>query len=204
MKTYLIFLDKISIFVTELAKEGSLYYSKLENGKTHFVAHHENISIEPEFSKIRTPENMKHFFCRSRDLVARFPKDKSPAVSKQFLVGLKNCDLRGIDVYDRVCLKWQPLDPLYKARRDNTVIISADCPEPEECCFCNLVGLNPYPDAISDINITRLERHYLFETLSKKGEAIIEQFKDLFIEASKEGLKERDKIRKNAVKALEN
>ncbi len=203
MKHYLISSDKITNFLNELAKDGSVYYPKLENGKAHFVAHRENIKIEPEFSKIRTPENMKHFFFRSRDVVAHFPKDKPSAISKQYLIGIKNCDLRGIDVYDRVCLKWEPEDPLYKARRDKTVIISADCPEPEECCFCNMVGLNPFPEAIGDINITQLERHYLFETLSKKGEAIIEKFKTLFTEAGKEDLKEREKIRKNAVKALE-
>ncbi len=203
MKSYLISLDKIPNFVDELARHGSVYYPRTEDGKAHFVVHREDAGVEPDFTGIRTAENMKHFFFHSRDVVARFPNDKSSAPPKQYLVGVKNCDMRGIDVYDRVCLKWEPIDPLYRARRENTVIISADCPEPQDCCFCNLVGLTPYAEAVSDVNITRLERCYLFEALSQKGETIIEQTKDLFTEAGKEHLKERDNIRKNAMKIVQ-
>lgn len=203
MKSYLISLDKISNFIAELAKDGSVYYPTVGNGQAHFTAYCEKSNREPDFTRIRTPENMKHFFFRSRDIVARFPNDKSSLASKQYLLGVKNCDLRGIDVYDRVCAQWEPVDPLYKARREQSVIISADCPEPADCCFCNLVGLNPYAESISDINITRLERHYLFETLNKKGEAVIGKNQEMFTEAGKDDLKERDLIRKNAVKILD-
>ena len=77
MKSYLISLDKISNFVIELAKDGEVYYPKLDNGKVHLTAYVENCFVDPDFTGIRTAENVKHFFFRSRDVVAHFPKDKT-------------------------------------------------------------------------------------------------------------------------------
>ena len=156
MKSYLLSPDKLSDFVRVLSRDGSLYYPQLEDGKTHLVKYDEDKPLDPNFEKIRTAENVKHFFFPSRDTVARFPKDEVKAVPKSILFGIKNCDLRGIDVYDRVFMGWDPVDPFYRERRDKILIISADCPEPEDSCFCNLVSLNPYGDGISDLNFTEV------------------------------------------------
>ena len=202
MKCYLLSPCKLLGFVRKLSKDGSLFYPTLENGKTHLVRFDENTEFEPNFGKIRTAENIKHFFFPSRDTVAKFPKDKAKPLEKRYLLGVKNCDLRGIDVYDRVFTGWEPVDPLYKERRDKTIVISADCPEPEDSCFCNLLALNPYADGISDLNITEVPNGLLFEVLTKRGEEIINAHKDLFTEAKEEDEKERTKVRDGAVKKL--
>ena len=203
MKIYLLPLDKILDFITKLAEDGPLFYPILEDNKAHLVKFDKDKKFAPNFGKIRTAENIKHFFFPSRETVATFPKDTPKRAQRQYLFGVKNCDLRGIDVYDKVFLNWEPVDPFYKEKRDNTIIISADCPEPEDSCFCNLVGLKPYGEEICDVNITPISSGYLFEVRTKRGEEIVNRAEDMFKGASKEDQKERDKIRDEAIKKLE-
>ncbi len=202
MKLYLLPSSKIFDFLLHIAEDGSVYYPVLENDKTHITRFDKDKRLEPNFEKIRTAENVKHFFFPSRDVVAAFPDDIHTKAPKQYIVGVKNCDLRGVDVYDRVFLQWEPVDPIYQQRRENTIIISADCPQPEDCCFCNLVGLTPYSEGVSDINITPVSAGLLFEVFTQRGEAVLNMTKDLFTEAGKEYEKERDAMRKKAVKEL--
>jgi sulfhydrogenase subunit beta (sulfur reductase) len=199
MKFALLPLEKISDFMKALSADGAVFYPYLQDGKTHLKRFAEDQECVPELTKIRTVENIKHFFFPTRHTVAKFPEDEKKKPSRIYLLGVKNCDLRGVDVYDRVFLKWEPLDPLYKERRDNVVLISSDCPEPEESCFCNLVGLNPFGDAISDMNFTVVSRGLLFEIFTKRGEEILERNRGLFVDANAEDEKERTVVRKEAL-----
>ncbi|KPK68507.1 hypothetical protein AMJ87_11810 [candidate division WOR_3 bacterium SM23_60] len=202
MKLYLLPSSNLLDFFSRLAKDGSVFYPVLEEEKTHIARFDTDKTFEPNFNRIRTAENIKHFFFPSRDVVATFPEDTQKKASKQYIVGVKNCDLRGIDVYDKVFLQWEPADPIYQQRRDNTIVISADCPQPEDCCFCTLVGLKPYAEGVSDINMTPVSAGLLFEVLTERGEGVMSTAKDLFTEVGKEQEKERDAIRKEAVKKL--
>jgi sulfhydrogenase subunit beta (sulfur reductase) len=203
MKVYLLPLDNITTFIKALSEDGSVYYPILQDNKSHLVKFNKDEEFRPNFSKIRATENIKHFLFPCRDVVATFPKDANSTSSKQFLFGIKNCDLRGIDVYDRVFLNWEPIDLLYKQKREQTIIISADCPEPEDSCFCNLVGLNPFGESICDINFSQVSGGLLFEVYTKRGEDIVNKQQDLFTGVSKEVQKERDKVRDSAIKKLE-
>ncbi len=202
MKHYLLPSDKLEDLVARLAKDGFVFYPVLEDNNAHFVKYENDKKFEPNFEKIRAAESIKHFLFPVRDVVARFPKDGVGKVEKQYLFGIKNCDIRGIDVYDKIFLNWEPVDPMYKSRRENTIVISADCPEPEDCCFCTLVGLNPYGEKICDINLTQVSAGLLFETFTKRGEELIEKASDLFREATEESKKERNGIRKRAIAKL--
>lgn len=199
MKLTLLPAEKICDFVQALSADGAVFYPYLENGKTHLRRYAEGEPFEPDFIRIRTAENIKHFFFPSRHKVARFPNDEKRESPVTYLLGMKNCDLRGVDVYDRVFLKWEPVDPMYRERRKNIVLISADCPVPEESCFCSLVGLNPYGEGVADANFTVVARGLLFETFTEKGESVVARHQDLFIEASSEDEKERAQIRREAL-----
>lgn len=203
MKIYLLPSDSILQFITTLSEYGPVFYPILQDNKTHLAKFDKDKEFAPNFIKIRTAENIKHFLFPSRDVVATFPKDLKRKSSRQYLFGIKNCDLKGIDIYDRVFLNWEPVDPFYKEKREKTTIISADCPEPEDSCFCNLVGLNPYGEGIGDINFTQVSSGLLFEVFTKRGEEVVNKVQDLFTGVSKEAQKERDKIRDNAAEKLE-
>ena len=202
MKLILLPIDKVSDFLKALSNDGTVFYPFCENGKTHLQRFVEGREFIPDLEKIRTVENVKHFFFPSRHTVAKFPRDEKTKPSPTYLFGIKNCDLRGVEVYDRVFLKWDPMDPSYKERREHTVLISADCPKPQDSCFCNLVGLNPYGEGICDINFTVVSRGLLFEVFTGKGEDIVTKHKSLFRDASEDDEKERANKRKGALSKL--
>jgi len=203
MKIYLLPSDNILKFITALSEDGAVVYPVVQENKAHLVTFDKNAAFQPNFTKIRAAENIKHFLFPSRDVVATFPKDTKRKSPRQYLFGVKNCDLRGVDVYDRVFLNWEPVDPFYKDRREETIIISTDCPEPEDSCFCNLVGVSPYGTSICDINFSQVSGGLLFEIFTRRGEEIVNKMQDLFTGVSKEVQKERDKIRNNAIEKLE-
>lgn len=203
MNLFFISSQNLLELIRRLSGKARVFYPFVENDKSHLIEYNPNTHHPFDFSKIRTAENIKHFFFPSRDIVARFPKELNKRIKPQIIIGVKNCDLRGIEVYDRVFLNWEPVDILYKERRENTIIISADCPEPLDTCFCNLVELHPYVNAISDANISVIKTGYLFEVLSEKGETIIKDNKDLFNNAEKDSVNERENIRKKALGKLQ-
>lgn len=202
MKTYLLPSDNLLDFVLKLSEDGSVFYPCREAQSTHLEVFDGDKKFEPDFAHIRTAETVKHLLFPSRDVVATFPQDGKIKAEKQYLFGVKACDLRGIDVYDRVFLHADPVDPFYKLKRENTTLISADCPEPEDCCFCNLVGLHPYGETICDINMTEVSNGLLFEARSPKGDKLIQAHERFFRDASGDDLKERDKRRREAEKTL--
>ena len=55
--------------------------------------------------------------------------------------GMKACDLKGLEVLDRVFLS-DPVDTFYAARRDHGTIVAMACHEPEESCFCKVFGID--------------------------------------------------------------
>lgn len=117
-------------------------------------------------------------------------------------MGVKACDLKGIEIYDRVFLKSEPMDPRYQQQRQQTLIIAADCPEPEPTCFCNLLSLNPFADQLADISMTLLGRGYLLEVLSEAGKTLIDENSHLFIAPTGDDLKRRDDLRHRAIGIL--
>ncbi|MGB9720347.1 MAG: 4Fe-4S dicluster domain-containing protein [bacterium] len=203
MKLFLLPSKDFSEFVRRLCVRVNLFLPFVENGKSHIVEYDPEKAFLPDFNRVRTAQNIKHFFFPTREIVARFPAKRKLRTDSIVLMGVKNCDLRGIEVYDRVFLKWEPVDNIYKERRENILIISADCPEPQDTCFCNFVGLKPYPDGLSDLNITVVKSGYLFEVFSEKGQNLINENKDLFVEPDNEDMNERDIIRKKAIERLE-
>jgi sulfhydrogenase subunit beta (sulfur reductase) len=204
MSHHLLPEKNILALIEALSRKGTVYYSAIIDKKRHFVRYGQEPVLVPDFTGIRTPENMKHFFLPSRDSVARFPVDIDRRKSEtRYLFGLKGCDLHGLDVHDRVFEKWEPADPFYKDRRSNTVIISADCPEPELTCFCNLVEGKPFGEEMCDINVTPLKNGLFFDARTDRGKVIIGENQGLFSDAQHEHEAQRDAVRRHALQRLE-
>jgi hypothetical protein len=96
-----------------------------------------------EFNNIRTCTPVKEFLFPLRELAAVFPEPFEPKEIKPFAVfGLKDCDLRSIEILDKVFTEEEFEDPFYVSRREKMFIISSDCFEPAESCFCNVLDGN--------------------------------------------------------------
>ena len=160
--------------------------------------------------EVRTFEPLKAFFTRAREVVARnfdgalpHPRQKPIAI-----VGAKACDLKGFKIQDYV-FSGRPgqdiADLLYVSNRRENLIISADCTSCLETCFCMALGLLPHPQEEFDINLSVLEKGFLVETASQKGQSIIEKNSSLFKEALEEHFKQRESVRtKTAAQVMQN
>ena len=132
------------------------------------VAKDETARIVFPGARLTTP--LKSFLYPAKESVAIDPTFEQ---KKAVLFGVKACDLKAIATLDHIFLDPDFVDPFYKTRRDNIILISDDCPAPKECCFCNLVGGNPFPEQNFDLNLSFLEDGVLVEVGSDKGRDLL-------------------------------
>jgi len=203
MDIYLLAKPKLEPLLSKLVEKNNLvFFPSSEEEKIHFHQFKPGEKSLLALEHIRAAEPIKHFFLKYKETVAAFTKPLVKEIPSQVIIGAKACDLRGLDVYDKVFLEGEFFDPFYKERREKTLLISADCPKPEDTCFCVLLGLKPYPEGGSDLNITESDTGYLVEVLSDKGAKFIDEYKDFFEVAPPEELEKRDSKRQEAIKLL--
>ncbi|MGQ9678700.1 MAG: 4Fe-4S dicluster domain-containing protein, partial [bacterium] len=146
----------------------AVHWHRFDQNKFEFSA--------PALREIRAAEPIKPFFFSPRERVAAFPEPigEPTAETATLLFGVKSCDLRGLSVHKNVFLDSEFEDPFYKKRLENTIIVAADCPEPKDSCFCNLVGLKPYAVDGADLALTVLDGGWVIEVFSEKGMKLVE------------------------------
>ena len=97
--------------------------------------------------------------------VRSVPLDSTPTV----LLGVRPCDARGFLLLDKVFAEGEYLDPYYKARRDNTLVVGLACDHPRPTCFCHAFGSGPYDREGSDVMLRDAGDAYLVEAVSERG-----------------------------------
>ncbi|MCM8786575.1 MAG: 4Fe-4S dicluster domain-containing protein, partial [Candidatus Omnitrophica bacterium] len=100
------------------------------------------------------------------------------------------------------CFLTDPADVYYKNFRENNLIISSDCTDFKEVCFCLALGINPYPEVFFDLNISEVTNGYLVQIGSDKGRNLVKNNKDFFEKPKEEHLKETEVKRKEIILRL--
>ena len=184
-------LDLVSRFHVLAPREG------LYEMEYHPVANEETARIIFPGARLTTP--LKSFLYPAKESVTIDPTfEQKQAV----LFGVKACDLKAIATLDHIFLDPDFVDPFYKTRRDNILLVSDDCPAPKECCFCTLMGGNPFPDQNFDLNLSFLEHGVLVELGSEKGKALLENAKGNYAPAEQKHLTQRDAQRNKSIQLL--
>ena len=104
----------------------------------------------PELGPVRPKRPLKDLFTPPRREIARWkagagPADIVPAPVDETpgsAFGVRPCDARAVQLLDRVFLKEPYVDPHYKARRDNLLLVGVAC-QPAESCACGVFGFGP-------------------------------------------------------------
>ena len=143
-------------------------------------------SDAPAFSPYRAVEPLKSFFTYFKEPVAGYFTSGRDMVDleRTIIFGVKSCDIAGHRVQDFVFLEGVETDTLYRARRDNTILISSDCTDYKKACHCLAWEILPYPTYGFDLNLSPLNDGYLVEAGSKRGEVLIGQYREYFSPAS--------------------
>jgi len=104
------------------------------------------------------------------------PADKPP---KYAFLGVRACELAALDVQDRVFLNGPYVDPIYRARREQALIVAVNCTQAAPTCFCTSMGTGPRCTAGFDLALTELvgveiaESGFIVEVGSEIGAAIL-------------------------------
>lgn len=84
-------------------------------------------------------------------------------------IGVRGCELAAIAVQDKVFLRDDFSDPIYKKRRENIFILAVDCFHPCATCFCASMGTGPDAGKGFDLRLTELDEVFLIEVGSHLG-----------------------------------
>ena len=92
-------------------------------------------------------------------------------------LGVRACELRALEIQDKIFLDGPYVDCSYKARRANVCIIAVNCTQAGGTCFCQAMQAGPRAEAGYDIALTEILGEgghlVLAEAATPKGEEII-------------------------------
>ena len=180
-------------------------YVPVKKDDQYFYKKYIDFTDDIVISEVRAFEPLKSFFFRAREIVAEnFKSDIPQKIQKPYcIVGVKACDLKGLQIQDYVFENHDYQDPFYIDMRKNNLIISADCTSTIDTCFCLALNVKPYPLENFDINLSVVGEDFVVEVGSQKGKILIEKHSSLFEEVKEGFISQRDKQRKKVIKGVE-
>lgn len=193
--------SELSALLLKINEAQAVYAPCESAGQTNYARFTKESALDVD--TLKTVKSVKEaFFPQSETIYTMEVNGKKIKVTQaelqkeDFVVfGVRGCDIKGIEVLDRVFLS-NPVDSFYKARRDHGTIVALSCGEPEESCFCTVFGVDPTePDG--DVT-TWLKGDYLYwKANTEKGENLTSICGDLLedtdcgeVEAEKAKIKE--------------
>jgi ferredoxin len=147
---------------------------------------------------------VKAFFTNPKEKLGRyFTQPQASPAEKIAIFGVKNCDLFSLKIQDFVFLEGSVKDPFYAKNRSNTFLITGDCLDFKEVCFCLALGINPFPQEGFDLNFSPLNAGFLVDLGSLAGADCVEKMANLFIPATASQLAAREQKRNNLSRRLQ-
>jgi sulfhydrogenase subunit beta (sulfur reductase) len=192
---YALDLSDLKKFITALAKTGMVKGPKAgDNGPIlEKISGAEELLLD--FGNFRLPPK-REFFPQCEAIEQKVPDEG------MVIFGIRPCDAQALASLDMVFIDDRFVDPHYKKKRDNTLVISLACETPEVSCFCTSTGDGPAAKNGSDIIAFHLKTSLIFEPITKKGEAFLLQNKKLFREPSAKELQARVKQEDDCKKVM--
>ena len=139
---------------------------------------------EDYFSITPGSHTWKQFFYPPRFELSQFRRDaqranrwiveprqvRPPAYA---LIGVRPCELAAIQIQDRVFLRDDVKDPIYRSRRERAFILVVNCTNPGGTCFCASMGTGPKARDGFDLAVTELEDMFLVQIGSETGRMVV-------------------------------
>ncbi|MBO5925939.1 MAG: 4Fe-4S dicluster domain-containing protein [Clostridia bacterium] len=169
--------EKLHLLYDEIAKNYGLYLPTKEKGALNFKKYENGAEID--IDSLQTVKSAKDFFFPQTEDMVKFKTegksieiiDSRENIEKFVIFGVRACDNKSFEILDKVFLV-EPVDTMYKNRRDNAVIFTLACNNPHASCFCKVFGV----DASSpkgDVECFDVNGYIYFNPLTDKGKEII-------------------------------
>ena len=144
---YKIAKENLSALFQKIAETNELYLPIKTAGQVNFGVYTDGAEVDIDTLKsVKSPKDV--FFPQSENLYTCSKDGKKIKIEPQALqeqdfvvFGMKGCDIKGIEVLDKVFLA-DPIDTFYAARRNHGIIVAMACNEP--------VRFIPVPPALRD------------------------------------------------------
>ena len=203
--------DNLSRWAKTLSKQHRVLVPKAAGRAVEFGLFDEAEAIVLETQATAPPK--KSIFPQTETLLrfkyqkdAEHPEQQSVEVQETLpeertvVLGCRPCGARGFLVFDPVFSGDQVVDPYYRARREQTLIVSLTCKSPANTCFCNWVGSDPADASGSDVLMTPISDGFLLEAVTDRGEQLVESAETE--EPSQEQITEAQEIKEKAAQEL--
>ena len=189
-----------------IAGSKELYLPIETAGQVNFGPWSEDCTPDVETLKsVKSPKDV--FFPQSENLYTCQKEGKNIKIDPEklkeqdFVVfGMKSCDVKGIEVLDKVFLA-DPIDTYYAARRDHGIIVAMACHEPEESCFCKVFGIDAADPSctVADVATWMIGDDMYWKPLTEKGEALTAELSSVLAADGDEAKVEEEKT---AIRAI--
>ncbi len=134
-------LNNLENFYEQISSSQELYLPVVKGGSLNFYKYEQGCTVDiNSLQTVKSPKDL--FFPQSEDIMSfktsgKQIEIKDERVKKDTFVifGVRACDNKSFEVLDRVFLQ-EPVDSMYKNKRDNAVIITLACNNPQKSCFC--------------------------------------------------------------------
>jgi ferredoxin len=104
--------------------------------------------------------------------------EDSHHAEKYAFIGVRSCELHAIAIQDRVFMKGEYSDPVYKARRENAFIVAVNCSRASTNCFCESMHTGPRVTFGYDLALTEVLENgahfFVVDIGSDRGRSITE------------------------------
>ncbi len=184
---YKIAKENLAALFRLIAENQELYLPVRRAGQVNFAAWSKDAEVDLDTLKsVKSPKDA--FFPQSEGLYTVKKEGRKMKVEPErlkdqpFVVfGMRACDVKGLEVLDRVFLA-DPVDTFYAARRDHGTVVALACHEPEETCFCKVFGVDAAEGA-ADVATWIIEEELYWKPLTEKGAVLTEAVKELLADA---------------------
>ena len=154
--------DKV---LASLLKDFIVYAPTLEDGVQDFQLIDENIIDQIVYNTPKPTTPLKTFFLPVKENVVK----TLPEVPQRIILGVPSCDLAALDMLDAIYLDEPYIDPYYRQKREDTILIGTDCYSLLDHCHCTVYGIQPFPFKNHDIALSILEDKVFVTINSEKG-----------------------------------
>lgn len=102
--------------------------------------------------------------------------------TKYAFIGVRACELKAIQIHDKVFNNFMYKDPNYVSLRDRLFIVTVNCTKAGNTCFCVSMNTGPKADEGFDLSITEVinsdEHYFVVQSGSKKGEDVLNKIEN--------------------------
>ena len=185
-----------------IAGANDLFLPVKTAGQTNFGLWTEN--AHADIDTLKTVKSAKDIFFPQSETLYKVRREEgklqiageAPRQEPFVVFGIRGCDVKGIEVLDKVFLS-DPVDGYYAARRAKGTLVSLACGRPAASCFCKVFGIDCAEPA-GDVVTWLVGDTLYWEAKTEKGNALTAQVADLLEKADEAAVE----AEKTAIRAI--